>query len=49
MKGVAWCAGAKTSSSQLGPDEEGKCESVRLSAACPSKVATIHSMVVVVM
>ena len=38
----------KTSSSWLGPDKEGKCESVGLSAACPSKVAMIHSMVVAV-
>ena len=40
--------GVKTSSSQLGPDEGGKCESVGQSAACSSKVAMIHSMVVVV-
>ena len=38
----------KTGSSQLGPDEGGKCDSVRLSVACPSKVATIHSVVVAV-
>ena len=38
----------KTSSSQSGPDEGGKCDSVGLSAACPSKVAMIHSMVVAV-
>ena len=38
----------KTGSSRSGPDEGGKCNSVGLSAACPSKVATIHSVVVVV-
>ena len=38
----------KTSSSRLGPDEGGKCDSIRLSAACPSKVATIRSVVVAV-
>ena len=38
----------KTSSSQLGPDEGGKCDSIRLSAVCPSRLATIHSVVVVV-
>ena len=38
----------KTSSSRSGPDEGGKCDSVGLSAVCPSKVATIRSMVVVV-
>ena len=40
--------GVKTGSSRLGPDEGGKCDSVGLSAACPSKVATIHSVVVAV-
>ena len=39
----------KTGSSQSGPDEGGKCDSIGLSAACPSKVATIHSVVVAVM
>ena len=38
----------KTGSSQSGPDEGGKCDSVGLSAACPSKVAMIRSMVVAV-
>ena len=38
----------KTGSSQSGLDEGGKCDSVGLSAACPSKVAMIRSMVVVV-
>ena len=38
----------KTGSSQLGPDEGGMCNSIGLSAACPSKLATIRSMVVVV-
>ena len=38
----------KTGSSQLGPDKRGKCDSVGLSAACPSKVAMICSMVVAV-
>ena len=39
----------KTGSSQSGPDKGGKCNSVGLSAACPSKVAMIRSVVVVVM
>ena len=39
----------KTSSSRAGPDKGGKCNSIRLSAVCPSKVATIHSVVVAVM
>ena len=38
----------KTGSSQSGTDERGKCESVGLSAACPSNEAMIHSVVVVV-
>ena len=38
----------KTGSSQSEPDEGGKCDSVGLSAACPSKVAMIRSMVVAV-
>ena len=38
----------KTGSSRSGPEEGGKCESVGLSAACPSKVATIRSVVVAV-
>ena len=38
----------KTSSSQSGPDEGGKCDSIGLSVVCPSKVATIHSVVVAV-
>ena len=40
--------GVKTGSSRSGPDEGGKCDSVRLSAACPSKVAMIRSVVVAV-
>ena len=39
----------KTGSSRLGTDKGGKCDSIGLSAACPSKVATIRSVVVVVM
>ena len=39
----------KTGPSQSGPDKGGKCNSIGLSAVCPSKVAMIHSMVVVVM
>ena len=38
----------KTGSSRSGPEEGGKCESIGLSAACPSKVATIRSVVVAV-
>ena len=38
----------KTSSSRSGTDEEGKYNSIRLSAACPSNEATICSVVVVV-
>ena len=38
----------KTGSSWLGPDEGGKCDSIGLSAVCPSKVAMIRSMVVAV-
>ena len=38
----------KTSSSQLGTDERGKCDSIGLSAACPSNEAMIHSVVVAV-
>ena len=34
-----------TGSSRLGPDKGGKCDSVGLSVACPSKLATIHSVV----
>ena len=40
--------GVKTGSSRLGTDERGKCDNVRLSAACLSNEATICSMVVVV-
>ena len=39
----------KTGSSRSGTGERGKCDSVGLSAACPSNEATIHSMVVAVM
>ena len=39
----------KTSSSQSGTDDRGKCDSVGLSAACPSNEATIRSVVVAVM
>ena len=38
----------KTSSSQLGTDERGRCDSIRLSAACLSNEATICSVVVAV-
>ena len=38
----------KTGSSQSGTEERGKCDSIGLSAACPSNEATICSMVVVV-
>ena len=38
----------KTGFFWLGPDEGGKCDSIRLSAVCLSKVATICSMVVAV-
>ena len=38
----------KTGSSQSGTDERGKCNSVGLSAVCPSNEATIHSVVVAV-
>ena len=38
----------KTGSSRLGTDERGKCDNVRLSAACPSNEATIRSVVVAV-
>ena len=38
----------KTSSSRSGTDEEGKCDSIGLSAACLSKEATIRSVVVAV-
>ena len=38
----------KTGSSWLGPDEGGKCNSVRLSVAHLSKVAMIFSVVVAV-
>ena len=38
----------KTGSSQLGTDERGKCDNVRLSAVCPSNEATIRSVVVAV-
>ena len=48
-KGCITCPNTvKTSSSQSGPDEGGKCDSIGLSAACPSKVAMIHTMVVAV-
>ena len=43
-----WVFAVKTGSSRLGPDEGGKCDSVGLSAACPSKVATMCSVVVAV-
>ena len=38
----------KTGSSQLGTDERGRCDSIGLSAACPSNEATICSVVVAV-
>ena len=38
----------KIGSSQSGTDERGKCESIGLSAACPSNEATICSMVAAV-
>ena len=38
----------KTGSSRSGTDERGKCDNVRLSAACPSNEATIRSVVVAV-
>ena len=38
----------KTGSSRLGTDERGRCDSIGLSAACPSNEATICSMVVAV-
>ena len=38
----------KTGSSRSGTDERGKCDSVGLSAACPSNEATIRSVVVAV-
>ena len=38
----------KTGSSRSGPDEGERCDSVGLSAACPSKVAMIHSVMVAV-
>ena len=40
--------GVKTGSSRSGTDERGKCDNVRLPAACPSNEATIHSVVVAV-
>ena len=41
-------ARVKTGSSRSGTDERGKCDSVGLSAACPSNEATIRSVVVAV-
>ena len=41
-------AAVKTGSSRSGPDEGGKCDSIRLSAVCSSNEATIRSVVVVV-
>ena len=38
----------KTGSSRSGTGERGKCESVGLSAACPSNEATIRTVVVAV-
>ena len=38
----------KTGPSRLGPHEGGKCDSIGLSAVCPSKEATICSVVVAV-
>ena len=38
----------KTGSSRSGTDERGKCDSVGLSAACPSNEAMIRSVVVAV-
>ena len=40
--------GVKTGSSWSGTDERGKCDNIRLSAACLSNEGTICSMVVVV-